>query len=155
MPLERLGVVESSRECALSVDFTVRSGTANIFTKQQQFRSTWIGEALSTTNLYLDADHGSQTIAGPFTTIILNCEYPVKLTYYDPSTGVIVQHNCRQLWIADITLQQLIIENASDRSNAVVITTMYNKEDDSTISSSEEGDDASSDSNNESGITGN
>ena len=140
MPLERLGVIENSRECALSVDFTVRSGTANIFTKQQQFRSTWIGESLSTTNIYLEAnsDDGSvvhsQKFTGPFTTIILNCEYPVKLSYRDPSTGVIVQHTCRQLWIADITLQELTIENAYTSSNAVVITTMYNKEEeDSTI----------------------
>lgn len=146
MPLERLDVVESPRECALSVDFTVRSGTANIFTKQQQFRSTWVGESLSTTNIYLEANTetstSSQKICGPFTTIILNCEYPVKLTYYDPSTGIIVQHECRQLWIADITLEQLIIENASERSNAVVVTTMYNKEDDSTITE----DDSSSES---------
>lgn len=138
MPLERLGVVENPRECALSVDFTVRSGTANIFTKQQQFRTTWIGEALSTTNLYLEAnsDDGvvkTQKLTGPFTTIILNCEYPVKLSYVDPSTGTLVQHTCRQLWIADITLQELTIENTCSSSNAVVITTMYNKEDDSSL----------------------
>lgn len=131
MPLTKLDVVESQRECALSVDFTVRSGTANIFTKQQQFRATWLGEALSTTNLYLQANKG-QSLSGPFTTVLLNCEYPVKITYFDTENSMIVSITCKQLWLVDKYFEALTIENLSSQSNAVVVTTMYNKEDDPT-----------------------
>lgn len=137
MPLTRLEVAESPRECALSVDFTVRSGTANIFTKQQQFRATWLGESLSTTNVYLSANQG-QSISGPFTTVLLNCEYPIKITYFDTENSMIVSTTCRQLWIVDKYFEQITIENLSDQDNAVVITTMYNKEDDPTKTSSED-----------------
>lgn len=137
MPLTRLEVVESPRECALSVDFTVRSGTANIFTKQQQFRATWLGESLSTTNVYLSANQG-QSISGPFTTVLLNCEYPIKITYFDTENSMIVSTTCRQLWLVDKYFEQITIENLSDQDNAVVITTMYNKEDDPTKESSED-----------------
>lgn len=137
MPLTRLEVVESPRECALSVDFTVRSGTANIFTKQQQFRATWLGESLSTTNVYLSANQG-QSIPGPFTTVLLNCEYPIKITCFDTENSMIVSTTCRQLWLVDKYFEQITIENLSDQDNAVVITTMYNKEDDPTKGSSED-----------------
>lgn len=137
MPLTRLEVVESPRECALSVDFTVRSGTVNIFTKQQQFRATWLGESLSTTNVYLSANQG-QSISGPFTTVLLNCEYPIKITYFDTENSMIVSTTCRQLWLVDKYFEQITIENLSDQDNAVVITTMYNKEDDPTKESSED-----------------
>lgn len=137
MPLTRLEVVESPRECALSVDFTVRSGTANIFTKQQQFRATWLGESLSTTNVYLSANQG-QSISGPFTTVLLNCEYPIKITYFDTENSMIVSTTCRQLWLVDKYFEQITIENLSNQDNAVVITTMYNKEDDPTKESSED-----------------
>ena len=137
MPLTRLEVVESPRECALSVDFTVRSGTANIFTKQQQFRATWLGESLSTTNVYLSANQG-QSISGPFTTVLLSCEYPIKITYFDTENSMIVSTTCRQLWLVDKYFEQITIENLSDQDNAVVITTMYNKEDDPTKESSED-----------------
>ena len=131
MPITRLDPVESPRECAISVDFTVRSGTANIFTKQQQFRATWLGEALSTTNIYLSANQ-AQSVSGPFTTILLNCEYPVKIMYFDVENSLITSTTCRQLWLVDKYFEQITIENLSTEDNAIVITTMYNKEDDPT-----------------------
>lgn len=135
MPLTKLDVVENQRECALSVDFTVRSGTANIFTKQQQFRATWLGEALSTTNFYLSANQ-AQSLSGPFTTVLLNCEYPVKITYFDTENSLIASTTCKQLWLVDKYFEQITIENLSDKGNAVVVTTMYNKEDDPTLTES-------------------
>lgn len=132
--LQRLDIVKNQRECALSVDFTVRSGTANVFTKQQNFRASWIGQSLSTTNIYLAANGGSHRICNPFSIIILNCEYPVRLSYIDPSTGMLVQHTVNQLWISDASLDGLTIENASNIENAVVVTTMQtsNNTDDGT-----------------------
>lgn len=122
--MQRLEIVKNQRECALSVDFTVRSGTANVFTKQQNFRASWVGQSLSTTNVYLAAINGSHKICNPFSIIILNCEYPVRLSYIDPSNGTLVQHVANQLWISDAQLDSLTIENASNIENAVVITTM-------------------------------
>lgn len=132
--LQRLSQVDNSRECALSVDFTVRSGTANIFTKQQQFRTTWVGRALSTTNLYLTVSNKGATVCGPFSTIILNCEYPVKVTYVEPSTGAIVAQTVRQLWIADLDLDQVVIESLSSINNAVVVTTLQKEPEDENLS---------------------
>lgn len=137
MSLSKLSVSESAKECALQVDFTVRSGTVNIFTKQQNFRASWIGESLSTTNVFLKANTGLQSIQGPITTIIVNCEYPVKITYTDYSTGVVTQHVCKQLWISDQYLPQVTLESASENDSAVVVTTIYSEKDDPTINNSE------------------
>ena len=124
MTVSQLQTVSNKRECALSVDFVVRSGTANVFSKQQQFRCTWVGASMATNNVYLQANN-SQTVYGPMTTIILSCEGPVRLTYIDPSTGSMTSQVCTQLWIADIALDSVTIQDISCKDNAVVVTTVF------------------------------
>lgn len=112
---------EDCREASMTVDFTVRQGTANVYSKAAQFRAVWTGVASTSATLFLEPEQ-AQAVSGPFDVVILNSEYPVTVTYFDPATSAIVNETVNQVWFHTQAVESLTVKNNSTTDkNAVAV----------------------------------
>ncbi len=104
---------------AMVVDFTVKSGLANIYTERTNDRAAYIGNKHFIT-LSLQQDE-VYLCHSDISAIYMHCECPVHISYVDKSSGQLRENTVQQALFIDTALNKLVIKNSQENVNAVVL----------------------------------